>query len=192
MRIAHGKSSTTAPSSLNHPDSLYHTDSSSQVPESAMSASTTPYQPYADRYIDGPASGPTAADIVNDLSLIGKLHDKVILSTGASAGLGQETARVLHTTGAKLYLTFRDKARGQAVAGDLMSRNPGGKKPVLIEMELANLESVRQAAKQFLGQEKRLDILINNAGIMAGSEGRTVDGFEMHLGTHHFGHFLLF
>jgi NAD(P)-dependent dehydrogenase (short-subunit alcohol dehydrogenase family) len=59
-------------------------------------------------------------------------------------------------------------------------------------MELANLDSVRNAAKEFLIQEKRLDILINNAGIMAVPEGRTVDGFEMHLGTNHFGHFLLF
>jgi hypothetical protein len=115
-----------------------------------MSASTTPYQPYADRYIDGPASGPTAIDIINDLGLIGKLQDKVILTTGGSAGLGQDTARALHITGAKLYLTFRDKARGQAVAEDLQSRNPDGQKHVLIEMELANLESVKMRPRSSL------------------------------------------
>jgi NAD(P)-dependent dehydrogenase (short-subunit alcohol dehydrogenase family) len=162
------------------------------ITQNTMPSSITPYQPYIDRYVEGPASGPTATDIVNDLGLVGKLQDKVILITGASAGLGQETARALHTTGAKLYLTFRDKARGQAVAEDLISKNPNGQKPVLIEMELANLESVRKAAKEFLSQEMRLDILINNAGIMAVPEGRTADGFEMHLGTNHFGHFLLF
>ncbi|KAI4724712.1 NAD(P)-binding protein [Aureobasidium sp. EXF-10728] len=157
-----------------------------------MPASTIPYQPYADRYLGGPASGPTAEDIVNDLGLVGKLQDKVILITGASAGIGQETARVLHSTGAKLYLTFRDKTRGQAVVEDLVSRNPNGQKPVLIEMELANLASVRNAAKEFLDKEKQLDILITNAGIMAVPEGRTVDGFEIQLGTNHFGHFLFF
>ncbi|KAF2715931.1 NAD(P)-binding protein [Polychaeton citri CBS 116435] len=157
-----------------------------------MPYSSSPYQPYAERYVDGPASGPTAAEIVKDLGLEGKLQDKVILITGASAGLGHETARVLHTTGAKLYLTGRDLAKGQAVADGLVASNPSGQKPVLIGLDLDNLESVREAAKQFLDQEKRLDILVLNAGIMAVPEGRTVDGFETQLGTNYFGHFLLF
>ncbi|THV67016.1 NAD(P)-binding protein [Aureobasidium pullulans] len=160
-----------------------------------MPAPTNPFQPYADRYLDysnGNDARPTALDAVKDLNLVDKLQDKVILITGASAGLGSETARALHATGAKLYLTFRDKARGQATAEELMGSNPHGKRPTLIEMELASLDSVREAAKQFLDQEKRLDILINNAGIMAVLEGRTVDGFETQLGVNHFGHFLFF
>ncbi|CAD0096047.1 unnamed protein product [Aureobasidium mustum] len=139
----------------------------------------SPYQPYAKRYVDGPASGSTAAEIVKDLGLEGKLQDKVILITGASAGLGHETARALHTTDAKLYLIGRDLAEGQAVADGLVASNPSGQKPVLIGLELSNLESIRKAAKQFLDQQTRLD-------------GRTIDGFETQLGTNYFGHFLLF
>lgn len=160
-----------------------------------MPAPTNPFQPYADRYLDyssGNDARPTALDVVKDLNLVDKLQDKVVLITGASAGLGSETARALHATGAKLYLTFRDKARGEAIAEELMVSNPHGKRPILIEMELASLESVRRAAKQFIDQEKRLDILINNAGIMAVPEGYTVDGFETQLGVNHFGHFLFF
>ncbi|KAG9719622.1 NAD(P)-binding protein, partial [Aureobasidium melanogenum] len=157
-----------------------------------MPSSNSPYQPYAERYVHGPASGPTAAEIVKDLGLEGKLQDKVILITGASAGLGHETARALHTTGAKLYLTGRDLGKGQAVADGLMASNSSGQKPILIGLELDSLESVRKAAKQFLDQENRLDILVLNAGIMAVPEGRTVDGFETQLGTNYFGHFLLF
>ncbi|KAH0149943.1 hypothetical protein KCU67_g10864, partial [Aureobasidium melanogenum] len=112
-----------------------------------MPSSNSPYQPYAQRYVDGPASGPTAAEIVKDLGLEGKLQDKVILITGASAGLGHETARALHTAGAKLYLTGRNLSKGQAVADELMASNPSGQKPILIGLELDNLESVRKAAK---------------------------------------------
>jgi NAD(P)-dependent dehydrogenase (short-subunit alcohol dehydrogenase family) len=160
-----------------------------------MPAPSHPIQPYADRYLDHTTAAdarPTALEIVQDLKLKDKLQDKVILITGTSAGLGLETARALHLTGAKLYLTFRNRTKGEAIVNELMASNPHGQRPTLIEMELASLESVRGAVKQFLDQSKRLDILINNAGIMAVPEGRTVDGFETQLGTNHFGHFLLF
>ena len=160
-----------------------------------MPAPSHPIQPYADRYLDHTTSGdarPTALEIVQDLNLKDKLQDKVILITGTSAGLGLETARALHLTGAKLYIPYRNRTKGEAIVTELMASNPQGQHPVLIEMELASLKSVGQGAKQFLDQSKRLDVLINNAGIMAVPEGRTVDGFEMQLGTNHFGHFLLF
>lgn len=89
-------------------------------------------------------------------------------------------------------MTGRHLTKGQAVANGLVASNPGGQKPVLIGLALDNLESVWKAAKQFFDQEKRLDILILNAGIMAVSEGCTVDGFETQLGTDYFGHFMLF
>jgi NAD(P)-dependent dehydrogenase (short-subunit alcohol dehydrogenase family) len=160
-----------------------------------MPAPSHPIQPYADRYLDhttGDDARPTALEIVEDLKLKDKLQDKVILITGTSAGLGLETARALHLTGAKLFLTYRNQAKGEAIINELVASNPKGQHPTLIEMELSSLESVRQGAKQFLDQSKRLDILINNAGIMAVPEGRTVDGFEMQIGTNHFSHFLLF
>ncbi|CAD0115415.1 unnamed protein product [Aureobasidium uvarum] len=160
-----------------------------------MPAPSHPFQPYADRYLDHASAGdvkPTALQIVRDLELVDKLQEKVILITGTSAGLGLETARALHATGANLYLTFRNKAKVEAIVKELMASNPQGQLPTLIEMELSSLDSVRQAAKQFLDQQKRLDILVNNAGIMGVPEGRTVDGFEKQLGTNHFGHFLLF
>jgi len=159
-----------------------------------MPAPSHPIQPYADRYLDHTTTDarPTALEIVKDLELKGKLQDKVILITGTSAGLGLKTARALHLTGAKLYLTFRNQAKGDAIVNELVTSNPSGQHPSLIEMELSSLESVRRGAKEFLDQSKRLDVLITNAGIMAVPEGRTVDGFERQLGTNHFSHFLLF
>ncbi|CAD0087966.1 unnamed protein product [Aureobasidium vineae] len=160
-----------------------------------MPAPSHPFQPYADRYLDHTSAGdvkPTAFQIVRDLELEDKLQEKVILITGTSAGLGLETARALHATGAKLYLTFRNKAKVEAIVKELMASYPQGQHPTLIGMELSSLDSVRQAAKQFLDQQQRLDILVTNAGIMGVPEGRTADGFEMQLGTNHFGHFLLF
>jgi NAD(P)-dependent dehydrogenase (short-subunit alcohol dehydrogenase family) len=159
-----------------------------------MPAPSHPIQPYADRYLDQTTTDgqPTALEIIQDLKLKDKLQDKVILITGTSAGLGLETARALHLTGAKLYLTFRNQAKGEAMVNELMASNPYGQRPSLIKMELSSLDSVRKGAKQFLEQSKRLDILITNAGIMGVPKGRTVDGFEMQLGTNHFGHFLFF
>lgn len=95
-----------------------------------MPAPSHPIQPYADRYLDHTTSGdarPTALEIVQDLNLKDKLQDKVILITGTSAGLGLETARALHLTGAKLYLTYRNRTKGEAIVTELMASNPQGR-----------------------------------------------------------------
>ena len=131
---------------------------------------------------------PTAIDIVEDEGLQGKLTDKVVLITGCSSGIGIETAKALNSTGAKLFLGVRDTVKGQAALSDIL--NPGHVE--LLQMDLNSLDSVRSAAEEFKKKSKTLNILINNAGVMATPEGKTVDGFETQFGTNHLAHFLLF
>ncbi|KAI8933855.1 hypothetical protein NX059_009554 [Plenodomus lindquistii] len=130
---------------------------------------------------------PTAAQIISDNALEGKWADKTILITGCSSGIGVETARALLTTGATLYLTARDMAKGEKALGDMLKND----KVHLLELDLNSLASVRKCAEAFLASSSKLNILIANAGIMAVPEGRTADGFETQLGTNHLAHFLL-
>jgi NAD(P)-dependent dehydrogenase (short-subunit alcohol dehydrogenase family) len=137
---------------------------------------------------------PTALQVIKDEGLIGKLDGKVVLVTGASSGIGAETARAIHATGATLFVTVRDLAKAQQVM-DLIQTGPGPKSnaPVhAIEMRLDSLDSVRAAAETFLARSDKLNLLICNAGVMATPEGRTEDGIETQFGTNHLGHFLLF
>ncbi|KAK1595088.1 short chain dehydrogenase [Colletotrichum navitas] len=137
-------------------------------------------------------SRPTAIQIIKDQGLVGKWAGKVVIVTGCSpGGLGPETARALHVAGADVYITARDAAKGDQVAKDILSDGKPGKVQV-IEMDLGSLESVRRGAKEFLSKSDRLNVLINNAGVMACPQGKTVDGFETQFGTNHLGHFLLF
>lgn len=136
---------------------------------------------------------PTALQIVNDEGLGGKLTDKVMVVTGGSAGIGAETARAFHATGAKLFLTVRDFEKGQKVVDSILSDDESNKANIImIKMELDSLDSIRAGAKEILSKTDRLNILVNNAGVMATPEGRTKDGFETQFGTNHVGHFLLF
>ncbi|MCJ1401821.1 hypothetical protein MMC11_005038 [Xylographa trunciseda] len=138
---------------------------------------------------NGPGDGrPTALDIIKDENLEGKLSGKVMLITGCSSGIGVETARALSATGATLFLTARDmKKGGTALDGFL---EPG--RVHLLQLDLNSLTSVRKCAEEFLQRSKTLNVLINNAGVMACPEGRTADGFETQFGTNHLAHFLLF
>ncbi|MFE2430536.1 oxidoreductase [Streptomyces sp. NPDC059373] len=110
------------------------------------------------------------------------LSGRTAVVTGASSGLGAFTARELARAGARVVLAVRDPGRGQAVAGTI-----AGKTEVRA-LDLGDLASVRDFAESWSGP---LDILINNAGIMAVPQGRTTDGFELHIGTNHLGHFAL-
>ncbi|KAE8353401.1 hypothetical protein BDV28DRAFT_108633 [Aspergillus coremiiformis] len=133
-------------------------------------------------------SHPTALEIIQNEGLEGKLQKKVILITGCSSGLGIITARALSVTGATLYLTARDVKKAKSALGDLL-----GKPNVhLLTLNLDSLASVRTCAEDFLSKSSQLNILINNAAVMATPEGRTSDGFETQFGTNHVGHFLLF
>lgn len=137
---------------------------------------------------------PTALQIVEDEGLIGKLNDKVILITGVSSGIGVETLRALHATGAHVFGTVRNLQKGQAVVDKILGeRREGGGSIDLIEMELASFVSVRKAATEFLARSGgKLNVLIANAGIMAVPFSLSPDGFEMQFATNHLGHFLLF
>ena len=139
---------------------------------------------------------PTAADIIKDEGLAGRWTDKVILITGASNGIGVETARALYATGAHLFLPVRDMKKGESVVQDIVSKAEAGAqgkgKIELLQLDMASLESVRACAAAFLSKSKQLNVLICNAGVMACPESRTVDGFETQFGVDHLAHFLLF
>ncbi|TKA53625.1 hypothetical protein B0A55_11745 [Friedmanniomyces simplex] len=164
-----------------------------------MPAPTTPYQPYADvhKQTNGPGDArPNALQVVEDCGMLGKLTDKTILITGCSAGIGIDTARALYETGAKLLLTARDVPKLEEVIDDIVSHaqhNKTGPKPEAIEIHLDSLASVRKGAETIKTKSAgKLNILIANAGIMAVPLGKTIDGFESHMGVNHFAHFLLF
>ncbi|KAH7110371.1 short-chain dehydrogenase/reductase-like protein [Dendryphion nanum] len=131
---------------------------------------------------------PTASEILEDEGLEGQLSDKIILVTGASAGIGVETVRVLAKTGATVFAAARDLRKAEKVLAGFEG------KIELIALDLASLCSVREAAAEFLNRSGgKLNILVNNAGIMAlPSRTVTVDGYETQFGTNHLGHFLLF
>lgn len=142
--------------------------------------STDPFAPYADRHVDtkGPGDArPTAFDIVTDENLVGGLKDKVCIITGAASGIGVETARAMHETGAKVYIMVRDTAKGQEVVDDILKNSKVEAEMGVIPIDLASMASVRRAAGEFLNREAKLNILINNAGVMAIPERTlTVDG----------------
>lgn len=118
------------------------------------------------------------------------LTDSRALVTGGTAGLGVETARTLAAHGAEVTLTARDMARGEAIAAEI--RETTGNQAVdVMELELGSLASVRSFTDAYLARYDSLNILINNAGVMACPELRTEDGFELQFGTNHLGHFLM-
>jgi len=137
---------------------------------------------------------PTALRIIQDEDLTGKLTDKVYLVTGVSSGLGLETLRALHTTGAHVFGTVRNIPKGQAVVDKILAeKHAGGGKIDLIEMELDSFASIGKAAKEILAKTGgKLNAIIGNAGVMATPYGKTKDGYETQFGTNHLGHFLLF
>jgi NAD(P)-dependent dehydrogenase (short-subunit alcohol dehydrogenase family) len=137
----------------------------------------------------GPSDArPTAYQIITDSGRENDLTDKVILITGCSSGLGIETAQALSHTGATLYLTARNLEKAKFALGDLLE----SPRVHLLHLNLDSLASVRACAEEFKSKSKTLNILIDNAGVMACPEGRTEDGFESQFGTNHLAHFQLF
>jgi NAD(P)-dependent dehydrogenase (short-subunit alcohol dehydrogenase family) len=110
--------------------------------------------------------------------------------TGANSGLGLATARELARAGARVVLACRNVAKGETARREIEAAAPGA--PLeLEELDLARLESVRAFAERFRSSHDGLDLLINNAGVMAPPRRETADGFELQLGTNHLGHFAL-
>jgi NAD(P)-dependent dehydrogenase (short-subunit alcohol dehydrogenase family) len=115
---------------------------------------------------------------------------RVAVITGANSGLGYETAAALAAHGADVVLAVRNLDKGKDAATLIGRRNPGGSVTVQ-ELDLTSLESIRAAAAQLRADHDRIDLLINNAGVMFTPKSTTKDGFEMHFGTNHLGHFAL-
>jgi NAD(P)-dependent dehydrogenase (short-subunit alcohol dehydrogenase family) len=130
----------------------------------------------------------TTDDVLSGVNLKGKR----ILVTGVSAGLGVETARSLAAHGAQVVGAARDLKKAEAATAQMRkdaAANGGSLK--LVEVDLANLKSVRACADRLLAKGEAFDVVIANAGVMATPFGHTADGFETQFGTNHLGHFVL-
>lgn len=128
----------------------------------------------------------TADDVLDGKDLTGKL----VFITGGASGLGQETARAMAAKGAHVVIAARDQAKLDEAAAAIREGS-GSDLVETILCDLASLASVRACAKEAATRFDRIDLLINNAGVMACPFGKTADGFEMQFGTNHVGHFLL-
>ncbi|KAK5994723.1 Short-chain dehydrogenase/reductase prx1 [Cladobotryum mycophilum] len=154
-----------------------------------MSTITT--SKYASSHVkpQGPGdSRPTALQIVKDEHRDDSLSDKVVFITGCSSGLGIETARAMKATGATLFLTARNLDKARTELGNILD----GGSVHLLKLDLDSLDSVRACVADYRAKSNRLNVLIENAGIRNVPFGRTKDGFELHWGTNHLAHFLLF
>jgi NAD(P)-dependent dehydrogenase (short-subunit alcohol dehydrogenase family) len=120
----------------------------------------------------------------------GDLTGRRILVTGGNSGIGLEAARALAHAGASVVIACRNLDKGKAAVADIAADHPGADVS-LLELDLADLTSVDDAAQHFCEQHDWLDVLVNNAGVMALPYRQTVDGFEMQFGTNHLGHFAL-
>ena len=110
--------------------------------------------------------------------------------TGANGGLGLETARALAGAGAHVVMAARDQDKAAAARDDILATVPGASLEV-VPLDLAALASVRRAADAITAAHDRVDLLVNNAGLMAIPERHTEDGFEMQFGVNHLGHWAL-
>ena len=123
------------------------------------------------------------------------LSGRVALVTGASGGVGLHTAARLAELGARTLMASRDPARAEAARKLVLDRHPGAAVET-VRLDLACLDAVRDAAQEVADRTDRLDLLVNNAGVMmppraGGGVPRTVDGFERQIGINHLGHFAL-
>ena len=118
------------------------------------------------------------------------LKGKVVIVTGATSGLGKEATKILAQKNATVIMAVRNIKKAEAVIQEMKRTHPNSKIDIK-EMDLNSLESVKHFADKILSSYERLDVLINNAGIMACPFDKTKDGFEIQMGTNHLGHFAL-
>jgi NAD(P)-dependent dehydrogenase (short-subunit alcohol dehydrogenase family) len=128
----------------------------------------------------------TTGEVLDGVDLTGK----VAMVTGASTGLGLETARALAAAGAHVVLAVRSDDKGTASIEKIRAAVQGASLEYVL-LDLGSLTSVRACAAEMLERHPRLDLLVNNAGVMYTPFDRTEDGFELQFGTNHVGHFLL-
>ena len=118
------------------------------------------------------------------------LHGKNYLVTGGNSGIGRATVEQLVKQGAHVIIGCRRPAEGEQVKIEILKKNLPGTVDV-IELDLANMSSIRRFAESFKSRYTQLHGLVNNAGVMFTPYGKTKDGFEMQFGTNHLGHYLL-
>jgi NAD(P)-dependent dehydrogenase (short-subunit alcohol dehydrogenase family) len=123
----------------------------------------------------------TSADLLDQTG-------RVAVITGANTGLGYETALALAEHGAHVVLAVRNLDKGKDAAARITATSPGAQ-VALQELDLTSLASIRAAAEQLRSEHDRIDLLINNAGVMWTPKSTTKDGFELQFGTNHLGHF---
>ncbi|KAF7522454.1 hypothetical protein PCG10_007369 [Penicillium crustosum] len=149
--------------------------------------------PYAAAHLDPQGAGdarPTALQIIQDEGVEGKLAGRVIVITGATSGIGVETARALSATGATLLLIARNRSKAEKNLAEILEPD----RVSLIDLDLDSFASIRAGAKEILATSKgQVNILINGAGVM-GVQNRTLteDGIEAQFSGNHLGFFLLF
>lgn len=130
----------------------------------------------------------TADEVLTNVDLSGKTY----LLTGASSGIGLETARALVSRGASVIGTVRDHVKGEAATTAIRDAAlASGGRFDLVDLDLASLASIRACGERLIEDGTRFDGVIANAGVMAPPFGRTADGFETQFGTNHLGHFAL-
>jgi len=125
----------------------------------------------------------TAADVPDQTG-------RIAIITGANTGIGFETAAVFADRGAHVVLAVRDLEKGRAASARIAERSPRGDVSVR-HLDLTSLDSVRSAAAEIKVPHPRIDVLVNNAGVMFTPKSATKDGFELQFGTNHLGHFAL-
>jgi NAD(P)-dependent dehydrogenase (short-subunit alcohol dehydrogenase family) len=123
----------------------------------------------------------TAADVPDQAG-------RVAVITGANTGIGYQAAEVLARRGASVVLAVRNTDKGKDAATRIAAAAPGADVTVQ-ELDLSSLASVRNAADELKSRHDKIDLLINNAGVMMTPQSRTADGFELQFGTNHLGHF---
>jgi NAD(P)-dependent dehydrogenase (short-subunit alcohol dehydrogenase family) len=121
---------------------------------------------------------------------VADMTDKTVVVTGGNSGMGLETAVALARAGATTVITARDRTRGEAAVADIRARSGSARSDVVV-FDLASFASIRRGAAGLLERCDRIDVLINNAGLVLSDRRETADGFEATFGINHLGHFVL-
>ena len=132
------------------------------------------------RFMQGPTKGSDNTK---------KLDGKLVVITGANTGIGKETVIDLAKRGARVIMCCRDLTKAEEASKEIRKIS-GSDLVEVAHLDLASLKSVRKCAETLVEKEDKIDILINNAGVMVCPNWKTEDGFDMQMGTNHFGHFL--
>ncbi|KAI1124438.1 putative short-chain dehydrogenase [Nemania abortiva] len=164
--------------------------------------SFSPTNPYAKSHVDPKGAGdlrPTSVQIIHDEGLVNNMAGKVMFVTGSTSGIGVDTVKALHLTGADIYMQARDLKKAEAVRDNILKTSEGRGKLEIVLMDLKSLKSVREGARSFLEKwvllftvASTFNYPLTNVGVRNTPGTQTEDGFETQFGVNHLAHFLLF